>query len=117
MGRMRFLDITVACWALLLAPTLCAGGLLHHACANHDHEPTGCPHESHCATDPCGVVTIRIEDAHDVDGIPPALDGLAVAPTAVAGNLFRPTAPHPCDPDPPIAMVGFAPVRTIVLLI
>ncbi len=36
---------------LIATPTLCVGGVIHHACA--EHSGSGCPHEGSCSDDPC----------------------------------------------------------------
>ena len=46
----RSLPILVTCWPVLLAPALCGGGLVDHACGC---SPQTCSHESDCDADPC----------------------------------------------------------------
>ena len=69
MGRLRlFVCAAVGCWAFVVMPSLCSGGVLLHPCeCNHsedaDHEEKeGCKHESDCATDPCGDIVTRPDD-------------------------------------------------------
>lgn len=51
--------VLTALWILLLAPALCAGGLLMHPCECGDTD--ACGHEEECSTDPCGKLTARPE--------------------------------------------------------
>lgn len=52
---MKYVDKIVlfaAFWSFVAMPALCEGGLLLHACSQHDS--TDCGHESGCHDDPCG---------------------------------------------------------------
>lgn len=57
----RFAVLFIATWVLLVAPTLCVGGVLYHVCACEtdacaeetcSHE-VACSHEEDCSSDPC----------------------------------------------------------------
>lgn len=71
----RSLALLLLGWALFMAPALCAGGLLEHACGCESETEVRCDHEETCATDPCSPL-VRI----DAD----ALIGLGAAKTSVA---------------------------------
>lgn len=47
----RAVLIFAAFWSFVAMPVLCEGGLLLHACSQHDSD--GCGHESDCHDDPC----------------------------------------------------------------
>lgn len=62
---------TLLAGALFAAPSLCAAGLITHACDwdcgptsgqhNPDERGHGCGHESDCASDPCSLILMRTE--------------------------------------------------------
>lgn len=77
MGRIRSLFFAaVGCWAMVIMPALCAGGVITHPCecpssletghedAHHDETDEGCGHENNCATDPCSEIVTRPDDDH-----------------------------------------------------
>lgn len=81
-------------WALLLAPSLCAAGLLEHACGCESEQQ--CQHEDSCSSDPCATVT-RPQDqqeelALDVQWVPTTLPTWSVEPdvTARLARTLRP---------------------------
>ncbi len=93
--------ILVVAWSLWGLPTLCVGGVLQHACADHDegcdeheksHEESGCPqtgeceHESDCGSDPCVGTVARFERSDDSVSSP------ALQPFALA-DLLNEAAP------------------------
>jgi len=51
------LSLAIA-WAVLLAPALCAGGVLMHECSTCGPAET-CQHETGCDEDPCSPVLTR----------------------------------------------------------
>ncbi len=63
----RSCSILLAVWALVLLPTLCAGGLIAHAC---DCAPDAvCQHEAGCDVDPCSelsAATVKRSDQSEV---------------------------------------------------
>lgn len=50
-AMIRGIVIFAAFWSFVAMPALCEGGLLLHACSQHDSQ--GCGHESDCHDDPC----------------------------------------------------------------
>ncbi len=55
----RTVILVAALWALVVAPALCTGGVLHHEC--DCGTAIGCEHEDDCANDPCATATVRGE--------------------------------------------------------
>ncbi len=124
MGRFHSLFSTVVgCWALVVMPALCTGGVLLHPCdcphsQDADHqEKEGCGHESECGTDPCGTVVTRPSDGYEVtidlhaSSIASALPSLLVDPWVLVPIVW--TSP-PCDPAG--ASVRDALASTILLI-
>ena len=63
----RSCSILLAVWALVLLPTLCAGGLIAHAC--DCARDAVCQHETGCDVDPCSelsAATVKRSDRSEV---------------------------------------------------
>ena len=113
MGRFRlYFCTTIGCWALVLMPALCVGGVLMHPCdcphsQDADHqEKESCGHEAECATDPCGTVVTRPSDGHD-DA--PNLDAFAFA-SPLTSVLIDPRVLTPISWSSPPGRLGLATV-------
>ena len=82
----RLAAILLLLWTLFLAPALCMGGYLEHAC--HCGMQEQCEHEGACATDPCAdVVPNKNCDHFLADLVSRALVSLDF------GELFAPPPP------------------------
>lgn len=55
LNRARSTILVWSFWAVLAAPSLCAGGVLAHWCEAHAHNT--CGHEDNCSSDPCAAFT------------------------------------------------------------
>lgn len=100
----RFAFLFIATWVLLVAPTLCVGGVLYHVCAcetdacdeeicSHDE---ACSHEDDCSSDPCQDLVRPLAARGDTDS------GVA-APPLVPTPSFLAEVPIPLKGTCPLA--------------
>ncbi len=69
--------LSVVFWAFLLAPALCAAGVLVHEC--DCGESDACGHEEECCDDPCSTDTLRPADSRTVlDKMPTLKDPVSL---------------------------------------
>ena len=71
------ISLGVVLWAFLLAPALCAAGVLVHEC--DCGESDACGHEEECCDDPCSTDTLRPADSRTVlDKMPTLKDPVSL---------------------------------------
>ena len=93
--------LVVAFWGLIGAPSLCMAGAITHACGSHkepyshndeDPDEASCPHEEHCASDPCQqFVASKPVVARHGHGPIPVADGTTAVPSPDCNLLSQGT--------------------------
>ncbi len=77
----RAILIFAAFWSFVAMPVLCEGGLLLHACSQHDSE--GCGHESDCQDDPCAKFVADRGRSGPRGGLPDWVQQPVASPEAI----------------------------------
>jgi len=85
-------------WALLLAPGLCVGGLVEHACV--DCTEISCSHEQDCTDDPCNEAMLRVSPFSPDDLA--ATMVVVAAGEALTASTSAQTQSFVLDPPPPV---------------
>jgi len=90
--------ITLALWALFLAPLLCGSGFLTHSCLCDDSNE--CRHELQCSTDPCQILALGSTSHNNRSGYSNLPVDQLNPPALVDDDVLLPNAGYTLVPDP-----------------